>query len=191
MPENDKDQQLDALLDSLLSEYSAVEPRPGLEMRIRAGMRAHATRAQRRWAWTLVFTVSAAVFFLTAWLVRARIDTSRPPSQMVEHKETAGTTTKQAAVIPPAALRTRPLSLHVARTAANKTRALIQMARATHGDGLVFEREQSYVAPAPQEAETAGEQQVPGDKIDIRTLDVDSIEIKELVPARSDEKGSL
>src|SRR5260370_36469107 len=49
-PENDK--QLDNLLESLLSEYSAAQPRPGYETRTLAVMK-DAARQKKSWPWSL------------------------------------------------------------------------------------------------------------------------------------------
>ena len=40
MFDEQKDEPLDELLNDLLSEYSVVEPRPGLQTKILAGLRA-------------------------------------------------------------------------------------------------------------------------------------------------------
>ena len=41
----EKDHKLDAMLDNLLSTYSSVEPRPGLETRILANLREESATA--------------------------------------------------------------------------------------------------------------------------------------------------
>src|SRR5450432_755169 len=64
----EQDRKLDQMLDSMLSEYSAVEPRPGLETRILANVRdaAAVRRAPWRfvWVWIGASTVAALVILL-------------------------------------------------------------------------------------------------------------------------------
>ena len=64
----EQDRKLDEMLDSMLSEYSAVEPRPGLETRILANVRdaAAVRRAPWRfiWIWAGASTVAALVVLL-------------------------------------------------------------------------------------------------------------------------------
>jgi hypothetical protein len=52
MAEQDKDRNLDNLLDSLLARYSDVQPRPGLETRVMAQLREQAGR-KKSWKWSL------------------------------------------------------------------------------------------------------------------------------------------
>jgi hypothetical protein len=55
MADQEKDKQIDDMLDSLLANYSSVEPRPGLENRILANLKlenprdAEGREASRRW----------------------------------------------------------------------------------------------------------------------------------------------
>lgn len=53
MTEQDQQRQLDELLDSLLATYSDVEPRPGMETRLRAVLRteSQATNTSHPWPW--------------------------------------------------------------------------------------------------------------------------------------------
>lgn len=79
MAEHNKDQKLDALLDSLLRNYSAAEPRPGMETRILAGLKE--VSARRRpwylapgWIWA---SAAAAVTAVVAFVLLSR-PASRP-----------------------------------------------------------------------------------------------------------------
>jgi hypothetical protein len=67
MTEYDHDQNLDKLLDSVLADYSSVEPRPGLETRILATVREVAETAPSpwrnwRWLWAGAVAVLAIAF---------------------------------------------------------------------------------------------------------------------------------
>lgn len=67
MADQEKDKNLDQILDSLLAVYSDVEPRPGLETRIVAKLRDHANRSNGwnwKWAWTWSGTAVAALAVL-------------------------------------------------------------------------------------------------------------------------------
>jgi hypothetical protein len=46
MADQEKDRQVDKMLDSLLANYSSAEPRPGLETRILANLREAEKKAQ-------------------------------------------------------------------------------------------------------------------------------------------------
>lgn len=65
MADQEKDKQIDKMLDSLLAGYSSAEPRPGLETRILANLRdAESREAPRGWwkiKWVLAGAVLAAV----------------------------------------------------------------------------------------------------------------------------------
>ena len=65
-PENDK--QLDDLLESLLSEYSAAQPRPGYETRTLAVMK-DAARQKKSWPWSLDGLWAGAVGAVVAAVV--------------------------------------------------------------------------------------------------------------------------
>src|SRR6516225_3759081 len=71
----DRDWQLDAMLDSLLRSYSAAEPRPGFETRLRAVVGEHAART-RRTSWMMI-AASAAAVVLFAWIMIANPHKSR------------------------------------------------------------------------------------------------------------------
>ena len=82
-----KDDQLDSLLESLLSEYSAAEPRPGLEMRIVANLREAADRKRSwlgnpRWLWTGAAGVAVTTIALFI-LLFARAGQLPPPPEVV------------------------------------------------------------------------------------------------------------
>ena len=82
-----QDNHLDALLESLLSQYSAADPRPGLEMRIVANLREAAERKRSwlgspRWAWAggAGAVVTAITLFL---LFFSRVAQLPPPPGVV------------------------------------------------------------------------------------------------------------
>ena len=55
--------ELDRLLDGALAQYAAVEPRPGMEDRVLATLRAEAARPARRawWRWSVAAAVAATL----------------------------------------------------------------------------------------------------------------------------------
>src|SRR6267154_1165928 len=57
----EKDKQLADLLESLLSTCSVAEPRPGLEIRIRAALKNHTMQRQRRWVFIFAASVAAVL----------------------------------------------------------------------------------------------------------------------------------
>src|SRR4051812_825733 len=111
-PKNDK--QLDELLDTMLSAYSAVQPRPGLEDRIRAGMREAAERpALPWWSWKWLWAgaaVAAALLLLMVWPGHHR-PASAPANTVVHVPATAQPVPQAqagAAVAPVEAAKHRP-----------------------------------------------------------------------------------
>ena len=65
---HENDQKLDEMLDAMLSAYSSVEPRPGLETRIVASLREYSCSRERswnfRWMWGGIAPASAAIVLL-------------------------------------------------------------------------------------------------------------------------------
>lgn len=65
MADQEKDRQMDEMLDSLLANYSSAEPRPGLETRILANLRdAEENKSPAGWwnfKWLWVGAVTAAI----------------------------------------------------------------------------------------------------------------------------------
>lgn len=97
MADQEKDKQLDDLLESLLSNYTVAEPRPGLETRILAQVRDAASK-RRSWFWNLGWlgagaaAITALVLFLyfsrpNTQPYRAPLETVKSPvqPQYVEH----------------------------------------------------------------------------------------------------------
>jgi hypothetical protein len=70
MADQDKERQLDDLLDSLLSQYASAEPRLGLETRVLATIRqARRTRKVRRMGLGWWWAVGAVTVVMTAALI--------------------------------------------------------------------------------------------------------------------------
>lgn len=73
MADNHRNQQLDRVLDSMLSQYSAAQPRPGLETRVLAQIaetrkREHAGSQNWHWWWlTGIATASLALVMAVLW----------------------------------------------------------------------------------------------------------------------------
>jgi hypothetical protein len=108
MSDQNQDKHLDELLDSMLSEYSSVEPGPGLETRVLARVREAEGReapAWRNWKWLWAGVAAAgAVLLLGMWMGRLRPGT-RPSNRVVRiHQPAPDAPQKQqsAAVASPA-----------------------------------------------------------------------------------------
>jgi hypothetical protein len=194
MLEHEKDRQLNALLDSFLSTYSAVEPRAGLDTRIRAGLRVRAARRRRRSV--LILAVTAAAVILAALI--ASLDTRQPsiPDHVVAHKSSPDPVSVHAGTVTLSPQKTgSQIAVDRRAKVRNSTNSLVllQAANALHGaDSMVFEQEKLYLSPAPQpEPEPAIEPQAPAPTISIRDLGVQTIEIKDLPSAKGmDSKGN-
>jgi hypothetical protein len=184
-PENEK--RVDDLLDSLLSEYSAAEPRPGLEMRIRAGLKAHARQRRRQWA--LVFAGSAALVILAVLIARTRRPQETAPSRVAVQK-----TSPEPAPIPINAVEPAPHRAGSTTTDERRarlrnrpdSRILLQVANAMpQPDNMIFAHEKLYLSPTPQpEQQPAVEEHASAPDISIQHLGVRPIEIKDLTSAK-------
>ena len=91
MAEDEKDKQLDDLLDSLLSRYSSAEPRPGFETRILAQVK-EATAPGKPWFWNLRWLAAgaagAAVVAVIMFILFSRTATApRPQPPIVNNRK--------------------------------------------------------------------------------------------------------
>jgi hypothetical protein len=81
LSDHENDRRLEDMLDSMLSAYSAAEPRPGLETRIVASLREHSAGRARlwnfRWMWGGVALASAALILLLIHFSRLQ---QQPPT---------------------------------------------------------------------------------------------------------------
>jgi hypothetical protein len=184
-PENDK--RVDDLLDSFFSEYSAAEPRPGLEMRIRAGLKAQARQRRRHWA--LAFAASAALVFLVVLIAR-----TRRPQEIVPNRVAVEKTSPDAAPNPRNTVKPAPHRAH-SPTADERSarlrnhpdsRMLLQAVNAMpRADNMIFAHEKLYLSTPPQpEQEPAREEHASAPDISIQHLGVRPIEIKDLTSAK-------
>lgn len=204
----DKDWQLDAMLDSLLRSYSAAEPRPGFETRLRAVVGEQATRVRRpHW---LILAASAAALAAFAWMMLATPHKTKTTvaGPAVAHVSSSPATNPESKIVirrtaPPNNRRSPEWSANNRSDKVN--RIVLQMAAATQGSGnVIFEQEKLYLSPekpletaavaAPEEETQAPE----APSVSIKSIGVASmessapIEIKDLAPPKSsNEKGSL
>ena len=128
MADQEKDKQIDKMLDSLLAGYSSAEPRPGLETRILANLRdAESREASRGWwgfKWLWAGAVLAALI-VAGVLIGGKRQVAPPPHKVVQ--------TVQPSVQPP---QPQPKPPEIAPQMATKQRerrphraAMIQAAR--------------------------------------------------------------
>jgi hypothetical protein len=181
------DQQLDELLDSLLSDYGAVEPRPGLEMRIRATLRARAAQQRRRWM--VVFAASAAIVVLGVSIAGTLLLRPAAPRNVVVQKPSPEPVPVSAGTVPPLPRQKTTEVTHPRQAKLGEqsnTPILLQIANAIPAeDNLVFEHQKLYLTAAPQqEQEPVEEPQPSAPNVSIQHLDARPIEIKELSSAK-------
>ncbi len=173
----------------LLRDYSAAAPRPGLETRILARVRAQADR--RRQGWTLAFAAAAAAMLLV--VIESR---PRTPNPLSSHESG-----KVLAVLPRQPVYQEralsPLPKGNAQSAAtpgskdfSNRPQLLEVVEAIHRESrLVFEQEQSYLSP---EEAAVSDLETAAPSISIQDLGVQPITIKELTTEKEiDEKGQL
>ena len=81
MPDNDKEKQTDRLLDSMLSQYSAVEPRPGLETRVLAQIAESRERRPGRLRWLVAGTgIAASAIAVVVVMLVLRVEQRHSPT---------------------------------------------------------------------------------------------------------------
>ena len=86
MADQENDRKMDEMLDSLLANYSSVEPRPGLETRILANLREAEKKAPSEWwsfKWIWAGMVAGAIV-MAAVLIGGRHRTVPPANVMVK-----------------------------------------------------------------------------------------------------------
>jgi len=90
MADQEKDKQMDEMLDSLLANYSSAEPRPGLESRILAGLNESAQKeGSHGWwnfKWFWVGAVAAAII-IAAVLINGRRHVAPPSNAVVKNSQ--------------------------------------------------------------------------------------------------------
>jgi hypothetical protein len=187
MAEDEKDRQLDAMLDSLLSGYSAVEPRPGLDIRIRAGLKGHTQQRRRQWA--LVFAASAAIVIMALLTARTRTPHAIVPNHVVVQKTLPATAPGPAPAVassPHKAPRPVADKRDVKLSNSPQSRILLQALNALpQADNTIFVHEKLYLSPATQpEPEPARIEQASAPNISIQHLGLRPIEIKDLSSAK-------
>src|SRR6185437_7681488 len=88
MAEQEKDKQLDQLLDSMLSQYAAEEPRPGLETRVLA--RIAESRHEGKvnvWRWLLLGAGAAAIAAVVIALLVPTYSRPRPMAPTISQSQ--------------------------------------------------------------------------------------------------------
>jgi hypothetical protein len=87
MPDLDPEKPVEDLLDSLLSQYSSAEPRPGLETRILANLRQAQEPKPRLWMKPWLLGAGAALVSLALWLLLLlQVRPSRQHAPIEAHK---------------------------------------------------------------------------------------------------------
>ena len=93
MADNDREKQLDRLLDSMLSQYSAAQPRPGLETRVLAQIaeireRKQAKPSRLRWLMVATGIAGAAIVVVVVMLAFRAEQQHSPTSPMADNAHT-------------------------------------------------------------------------------------------------------
>lgn len=79
---HENDHKLDEMLDAMLSAYSSVEPRPGLETRIVASVKEQAAKSTATWGFRWTWAVAALATALVIAVYVSRIQTHRMEPQV-------------------------------------------------------------------------------------------------------------
>ncbi len=189
MADQNQDKQLDDLLESMLSTYSDVEPRPGLTTRILATLKEHSARRQLRWVFSFAASTAIVLLILLVLNMRsAKQDTTAQNDPQKPPEALSGAVKRGVPAL--TAANTRFVGQRrqvVANSVTNK--AILQMAEVSREnasvDNSISEPETLSLAPAPrQETEPAIAQLMSTPNMSIRDLGVRVIEIKELNPTK-------
>src|SRR3954464_13882207 len=90
MADQEKDRQIDEMLDSLLANYSSAEPRSGLETRILANLHEAEKTPQGWWSFKWIWAgVFAAAIVIAMALVSGRHRVTLPTNTVVETRQPA------------------------------------------------------------------------------------------------------
>lgn len=110
MDDNEKS-FVEELLDASLRHYASSEPRPGLEGRVMAGVRARQETSRRRSAWAWVIGVAVAAAMITMLLIQwpHRQPAQLPATAKASATVSAPTVAKIAPPVHPPLLRRTPL----------------------------------------------------------------------------------
>ncbi|MGH9863658.1 MAG: hypothetical protein ACRD35_09580 [Candidatus Acidiferrales bacterium] len=121
--DNKRDAFLDQLLDAALARYAQVEPRPGLEERLLAGVRAEPSRPLwLRWAWLPAAAGGLALLLAGVFFLSERRETARPAPPVARTAEAPtavapSTIAKETAPVAPAKVKPSPPRPLAARAA--------------------------------------------------------------------------
>jgi hypothetical protein len=178
MAERDQEKKLEELLDSMLAAYSSVEPRPGLETRVLANLRA--ARAEKpqpwwsvRWIWAGAAAIPAItlIFFLRpaqrpqspeTEVVR---ETQRPSQEMVNPRqvESASVWAARPRPMPKAPMRQvadlRPDVFPTPAPLSEQERLMLRYLAGTPREEIIA---QSHVDEPPQDTLPENQTAVPG-----------------------------
>lgn len=110
MADQEKDQQMDEMLDSLLANYSSAEPRPGLETRILANL-GEAERnknypASWSFKWLWAGAVIAAAIILATVLIGGHRHVPAPTQTIVQTPQPAPRQPEVQHILPPTTANT-------------------------------------------------------------------------------------
>lgn len=140
MADRESDDAIDQLLDSVLSQYSSVEPRPGLETRILASIADSRSAISSRhsilrWAWAAGIAAAFAAIAVFSLL-------SRPTPRAPQSSHAAQTRTQPAVEAPVVQVRHPQDDLRQVR-AAHPRSATVRRARA------IDVRQEIFPTPVP------------------------------------------
>jgi hypothetical protein len=123
--------RLDIALDDALKSYAAVEPSPGLAVRILRQARQGSAPRRSNWRWTLAFALPSVAALALAFVFAGRVSLPAPPPAIASLPSPpgadAGVTTREQLQIPGTvltAVRREPIREHKARTARSAARPL-------------------------------------------------------------------
>jgi hypothetical protein len=93
MADEEKDKRLDDLLDSLLSQYSSADPRPGFETRVLAAVKEAAEKKPGYWnlRWLAAGAAGVAAVAVIVFVLFSRTATPRPQPPVVSNRKTPAT----------------------------------------------------------------------------------------------------
>ena len=158
--------EVDRLLDATLAKYATAEPRPGLEERILANLRAEQTKSPRHawWHWSLVATSAIVLIAVVAVALRW----SRPSNPPIVNRIPVVTQSQpqkrelaQQSTLKPATRKARPRSVMRSSQEPNAVADVPKLDRFSSPQPLSAEEAAlaQYVTNFPKEARFVAEAQ--------------------------------
>lgn len=192
---HENERKLDEMLDAMLSSYSSVDPRPGLETRILANVKEQAAQKTRwgfRWTWGVAALATVGLIMMAIYVSRVQPHHEEPQAAAHPHQPTNSAPALQTKslttpkVTAPSTRRQRTQIARVLPPAANQMIAVRQ--EVFPSPSPLSEQEKlllRYVTRTPREELIAQSRPDPPDEMDDSDSDDNRPQKLTEIPQRS------